>query len=110
MDNSKIEEQLMLLKMMTLKTGVIHEAQALQLKLWPKLIKNVESSVAKVDPSKKTVTFELEGSLRPTKKMREMFDAIKGWTRILLWNETKVIFKYKKKVIYNSEEEDVKLD
>lgn len=102
-----LEEQLMLLKMMTLKTGVIHEAQALQLKVWPTLIEGVESSVAKVDPKNKKVIFELKGSLRPTKKSKEMFAAIKSWTRTILWNDTKVVFKYKKKVIYDSEGENV---
>lgn len=97
----------MLLKMMTIKTGVIHEAQALQLKVWPKLIPNVKSSVAKVDPDKKAVLFELEGSLRPTKKMKEMFTAIDKWTKLLLWDNTKVIFKHKKKIIYNSEDKNV---
>jgi hypothetical protein len=108
LDNiNNLEEQLMLLKMMTMKTGVIHEAQALQLKVWPKLIPGVLSSVAKVSAENKTVIFELKGNIKNTKKTKQMFSAIKEWTRLILWDNTKIVFKYDKKAIYSSEGKNV---
>lgn len=103
-DSKNLEEQLMLLKMMTQKTGAIHEAQALQLKIWPMLIEGVESSSAKVDSENKKVVFELKGNLKSKKEHNALFKAIQNWTRLLLWDNTVVVFKHKNKQIYNSED------
>jgi hypothetical protein len=97
------EEQLQLLKAMTLRTGAIHEAQALQLKMWPTLIENITKSEAQVDTEKKTVTFVCESSgLRPSKHQRLLFENIEKWVRNILWNETRVVIKINKKRVFDS--------
>jgi hypothetical protein len=97
------EEQLQLLKAVTIRTGGIHDAQALQLKMWPTLIPGVYKSEARVNVDKKTVTFVCESkSLRPTKRAKLLYANIAKWTQNILWNETKVIIKINDKAVYNS--------
>jgi hypothetical protein len=96
-------EQLALLKTMTLRTGSIHEAQALQLKMWPLLIPDVTKAEATVDSERKLVTFKCEAtSSRATKKKRETMDNIILWTRKILWDESAVIFVINDKTVYDT--------
>jgi hypothetical protein len=97
------EEQLQLLKAVTIRTGAIHDAQALQLKMWPTLIPGVYKSEARVNVDKKIVTFVCESnSLRATKRSKLLYANIAKWTQNILWNETKVIIKINDKAVYNS--------
>lgn len=88
-------EQLLMLKAVTLRLGVLHEAQALQLKLWPlAALPSITKSVAKVDVESKTVFFECEASsLRATKKLAQGCAALESWVRFMLWDDTTVFIK-----------------
>ena len=102
-DDKSIFSQLQILKAMTVRTGIIHEAQAIQLKTWPMLIDNVIQSEARVFPETKTVKFICTSSgLRPTKKMKETCENIGKWTKTLLWDDTRVVVEINKKKVYDS--------
>jgi len=97
------EQQLQLLKAMTLRTGAIHDAQALQLKMWPTLIPGVFKSEARVDVEKKMVMFVCESNAnRPTKARRLLFENIDKWVKNILWNETHVVIKINNKKVFDS--------
>ena len=103
MSAASFKEQLALLKTATVRTGAIHEAQALQLKMWPLLVPGVKSASAKVDTERKIVTFECKSSgNRITKKVRHTILNLTLWTRTLLWDDTVVVFKMNGKVIHDT--------
>jgi len=106
MNNKEVSlrDQLDLLRGMTIRTGSIHEAQALQLKMWPLLIPGVKSSEATVDTERKIVTFSCTGPKRrlATKKLDLTIKNINDWTKQLLWPDTTVIVKINSKVIFDS--------
>jgi hypothetical protein len=103
MSKATLMEQLALLKGMTLRTGAIHEAQALQLKMWPMMIPDVDKAEAQVDTERKIVTYKCEaGSTRATKKKRETMDNIVTWTRKILWDDTVVVFILNNKTVYDT--------
>lgn len=98
-----IKEQLMLLKGATIRTGAIHEAQVLQLKMWPLLFPNVTTAEVSIDPEKKIVFFKCDSKgLRASKKMRLIAENIDSWVKQLLWPETTVVIKINDKQIYDS--------
>ena len=100
-----IKQQLAQLKGITLKTGGIHEAQALQLRNYPLVITGVKSCKVKVNTELKIVFYELEPEKKTIKKT-EMFEktceAIVKWIRTIVWDDTSVVFKLKKEILYDS--------
>jgi len=98
------KEQLMQLKAMTVRLGSIHEAQALQLKMWPLLLPNISKSVAKIDVETKTVIMncvtQKDKKFRKTKKVENLCKHIETWTRAILWNETAVSIVVDGETIY----------
>jgi hypothetical protein len=98
-----IRDQLMLLKAATIRTGAIHEAQVLQLKMWPLLIPNVIKAEVSIDAEKKLVFFKCESKgLRASKKMKLVCENIDAWVKQLLWPETTVTIKINDRQIYDS--------
>ena len=96
-----MKEQLAYLKGMTLRLGSIHEAQALQLKLWPRLVPGIESSEAHVDTEKQSVRFVCGGKkFKKTKKVAEILVNIDRWVKMLLWDSTFVVFEVNGKEIF----------
>jgi len=98
-----IHQQLGLLKDLTVRLGMIHEAQSLQLKHWPLLIPNVDKAKAEVDVERKLVMYNCESKkFRKTKKVLKYFENIDSWTKQLLWDETSVQFLVNGEVLYDS--------
>lgn len=99
-----IKEQLAYLKGITVMTGGIHDAQALQLKNYPLVIDGVKKAKTKVDPERKVVHYELKfesgASFGPNAK--QVCDAIVLWVRTIIWDETAVVFYSGKEVLYDS--------
>ena len=98
------KEQLMQLKAMTVRMGVIHEAQALQLKMWPLLIPDVSKAVSKVDVETKSVIMTCETKKGKKFKKTDQIDLlcknIEEWTRAILWEETVVSIIVNGETIY----------
>ncbi len=104
MNEQSTLEQLMLLKGMTVRAGVIHEAQRLQLEMWPRLSKKISSCVPKIDMEKKLVILDCKAkSYRTDAFERQLFDNILIWVRSILWDETKVVIRVNRKVVFNSD-------
>ena len=61
--SSGLPQQLLVLKQMTQTTGMLHEAQILQLKLWPYVLfpKTKVKYTLKIDPTKKQIEYEFIG-------------------------------------------------
>ena len=98
-----ISEQLQLLKGMTIRTGVIHEAQALQLKSWPMLIPNVTKAEARVDTDLQMVTFVCEArKVSNAKRTKLLYRNIAEWVRNILWNDTRVIVEINGKKVFDT--------
>lgn len=96
MNKLSVQDQLLQLKAMTVRTGAIHEAQALQLRTWPLLIPGVKSCETVVDVESQLVTFNCatEGKFKKTKTAKEWMNRIDGFTKLLLWPETKTKFVF----------------
>jgi hypothetical protein len=97
-------EQLLMLKAVTLRLGVLHEAQALQLKMWPlAALPFITKSVAKVDVESRTVSFDCEApSVRKTKKLTQGCTALESWVRFLLWDDSVVFVRINGKQVHPS--------
>ncbi len=99
-----IKQQLAYLKGITVTTGGIHDAQALQLKNYPLVIDGVKSAKTKVDSDHKLVHYELTfdkgASFTPAAK--QVCEAIVLWVRTIIWDETAVVFYGGKEVLYDS--------
>jgi len=98
-------KQLMYLKGMTVRTGSIHEAQALQIRNWPLAIPGVKAAEAHVDTDAKIVRYLLKPkgvNFRCTKKVLEVCVALDKAIKSILWDETTVIVEVNKKVLYDS--------
>jgi hypothetical protein len=81
--------QLVMLREMTKRFGSIHEAQALQLKLWPFTVDNtLENSNAAVDFENKHVSFEWLGStMKIDKKYQERLETLECNVKFLLGDD-----------------------
>ena len=100
-----ILEQLDYLRGMTIRTGSIHEAQALQLRNWGKLIPGAKESVCKIDVERKMVTYTLSPKGKAIAKSQVTLKwcaAVNQWTKRILWPETPVVIESGKKVLYDS--------
>lgn len=85
-------QQLQMLREQTRLTGALHEAQVLQLKLWPMVVfQDAISSSFTWSPEKKVVLFAVEfPDKAPTPKLawwKKRVEALNGWVQELLGPE-----------------------
>lgn len=89
-------EQLMLLKSITKKTGGLHEAQVLQLKMYPLVLTHATKSEFSFDFNKKAIIFTItEVKGKTPKNIEERLDLLISYTKTLLGNEYSVEVKFK---------------
>lgn len=94
-------EQLMTLREMTRKTGLLHDAQVFQLKMYPLALTNATKVSIEYDYDKKNVIFNIiETQGRAPKEIKKKLDLICQWTKTLLGEEYSVKIKTKNKVLY----------
>jgi hypothetical protein len=87
-------EQLQQLKAVTVRTGLIHEAQAVQLRNYPRLIPGVLKATTKVNTDDKIVYFECipeKKQFRMNPKRLDMCNNIVKWVRTILWDDTVIV-------------------
>jgi hypothetical protein len=96
------EKQLILLRDLTARMGVIHEAQQLQLKMWPiVLFTHGQKFEERVDINGKEVDFIiLQTKGKKPADMDERFKALNDWTKWLLGDDWLVRVKLRDKVLY----------
>lgn len=87
-----VMEQLMLLRAFTSRTGILHEAQVLNLKMWPSCVfDKVASSEFSFDWENATICFDIifKGRKRP-KNITKSCEALAQFTKTLLGPEYEV--------------------
>jgi len=102
--NLDIYTQLMLLKEATNRYGALHEAQVLQLKMYPILLSGVKKAETHVDIEKKLVFFKIleAKNFKMSKKNKNVIEKIIFWTRNLLWDDCSIVFVKDNEVIYDT--------
>jgi hypothetical protein len=94
----EILEQLGLLKGITVRLGILHEAQVLQLQMWPLvLFPHALSSTAEVDTDKHIVNFKILTSLKNKPSGKSHTKAVKEldkWVKNILWDDTRIKFEW----------------
>jgi hypothetical protein len=104
-------QQLVLLKDLTERFQALHEAQKMQLQLWPFTVDpTIERSMAEVDFDSKTVTFYWMNSKKKIdKKYQERLNALgRNIKDVLLGSSWNTIVILDNKTIYNSVDTNVK--
>jgi hypothetical protein len=89
-------EQLKILKGMTLRTGIIHDAQMLQLEMYPLVVFDAISSVLNIDTDKRYIKMVVSVNKLPkSQDLLQNEDLIRGWVRSILWDDSSVDFEYR---------------
>jgi hypothetical protein len=95
---TELLQQLQQLKGLTVRTGSLHEAQILQLQLWPQVaFPHAISHTAEVDTESKVVTFIIHSSLKKEPRgarHERSVDMLTKWVRTILWDDTTVFFRW----------------
>jgi hypothetical protein len=96
--------QLQELKAMTVRTGAVHEAQALQIRNYPKLIPGVSDAKTTVDVENKIVYYDCitASTFRCTKSVKTMCQNINTWVKTILWDETAVVITSGDRALFDS--------
>lgn len=107
-----LKEQLDYLRGMTIRLGVLHEAQVLQIKNWPLLIPGVKKAKSYINIEEKTVTYDcvFEKTVKKVNKnskVYKMMEMVTLWVQTILWPETVVIFNCNKQKLYDSRDKNV---
>jgi hypothetical protein len=99
--DEQIAEQLMLLRDITKRTGILHDAQVLQLKMWPLiLLPFSKSAKAKIDTTKYEITFEVDVHGKLPKDADTHFGRLNEAVKWLLGKEWLVRVKVRGKQVY----------
>ena len=108
MPGFSVLEQLQQLKGVTIRTGAIHEAQALQLRNYPKLLTGVISATTHVDVEHKCVSYDCKVTkgFKFSSTNKAMCNNIVVWIRTLLWDDTTITFKSGKLILFDSKDSD----
>jgi len=96
MGEKELTEQLILLKGITNMTGVLHEAQVLQLQLYPLMVyEKGTSSVAEVDFEKRAIKFKVTVlETPPDEQHKKAVAQLVDWVRWLLWDHASVSVEF----------------
>lgn len=100
-----MKEQLVYLKGIMERTGAIHEAQALQIRNYPRLIPNIKKAETTISPDSHMVIYDCvseKKNFRKSKKINEAIVNVVEWIRFVLWNDTTVELKVNGKCVYDS--------
>lgn len=96
------EQQLLLLRDMTARMGVIHEAQVLQLKMWPLvLFGNVKKCEEHINIENREVNFViLQTKGKQASDFKQRCEALADWTKWLLGSDWIVRVKIRDKLVF----------
>lgn len=100
--NPSQEEQLLMLRDLTARAGVLHEAQVLQLKMWPLvLFGHVKKCEERVNLETREIDYVfLQTKGKPSNDFKERLDVLVGWTKWLLGSDWVVRVKLRDKLIH----------
>ncbi len=96
-------EQLLLLKGMTAVTGILHEAQVMQLKYWPLMLTHAIKADFSYNFDNKEVIFNLaETEGRTPKDFKKKLGLLAKYTKTLLGDDYRIAVKLNNKEIYSN--------
>jgi hypothetical protein len=99
--NQEFGEQLLLLRSMTERTGILHEAQLLQLKMYPiAMITNSKSAEIKVDIEGKVIDFFLKLDKKKNAELEIQCERVSEAVKWLLGPDWLVRVRVRDKVIF----------
>lgn len=99
--NPEFTEQLLLLRSMTERTGILHEAQILQLKMYPiAMIETSKSAEIKINVEGKTVDFHLKMDKSKNPELEKQCERVSEAVKWLLGPDWLVRLKVRDKTIY----------
>jgi hypothetical protein len=100
--NATQEEQLLLLRDMTARMGVLHEAQILQLKMWPLfLFDNLKKCEEHVNIENRVIEYHfLQTKGKYPKDKEARLNALMDWTKWLLGHDWMIRVKERGKLIF----------
>lgn len=78
------KEQLLFLRTMSERTGILHEAQLLQLKCYPKFVFDGSTATIKIDQENKTVAYSISAPKTAATAAKEGCAQIWEWVSFLL--------------------------
>jgi hypothetical protein len=102
MTTATIIEQLQHLKALTVRTGAIHEAQALQVRNYPMLVDGITNSETKIDVERKMVIYKIKCKRKLKEKELVKFKKIEEYIRFVLWPDTLLVVKRGAVVLFDS--------
>lgn len=99
MDNAF--EQLMMLRNLTERTGVIHEAQVLQMKYYAAafLGKGASVVIEQKTPTKRSVTYKIGSNLNVNTMPKADMEMVAAWTSTLLGKDWTIRFTKGRKLL-----------
>ena len=105
MSELPIKQQLRYLKGMTEKLSVVHEAQIVQLRNYPRLIPNIKTAETIIDIDTKTIVYKCDSEskvFRKSKKVNIAFENVVNWIQTIVWDDTVVEFIVNGKSVYDT--------
>ncbi len=105
MSSIPIKEQLKYLKGVTDRLNVIHEAQVVQIRNYPRVIPNIKEAETKLNIDTRTITYDCVSEnpvFRKTKKVRVAIENVVTWIRSVVWDDTTVEFVVNGKSVYDT--------
>ena len=105
MSSISFKDQLLHLKAMTERIGVIHEAQTLQLRNYPLLIPGIKTAETTINIDQKIVKFDCQSiakTFRNTKKVKIALDHIYEWVKMVVWTESTLEVYVNGKAVFDS--------
>lgn len=102
-EDSNYFDQLMMLKGMTVRLGVIHEAQRLQLCNYLWALSDVKDKYSvEIDVLSHKVVYKCKKKPKISENDKEVFSNIVKWVRTILWDDTAVYVMSRNKEILAS--------
>jgi hypothetical protein len=99
MTDAQIKAQLGQLKALTVRTGIVHEAQVLQLQMWPMVVfPHAMTATADINTENRSVFFKIHTSLSALRNSKSHVKAVgflTEWIRNILWDDTAVNIQWK---------------
>lgn len=105
MSEIPIKKQLKYLKGVTEKLNVVHEAQIVQLRNYPRLIPNIKNAETSIDIDNKTVIYNCDSETKTFRKTKKTLIAIENvvtWIQTIVWDNTVVEFIVNGKTVYDT--------
>lgn len=97
MDNTAADtkEQLKHMKAMTVRFGTLHEAQELQLQMWPLVLFKCTASTALVSEEDHKVKFQISINKKPAAKViQTQKEILQDWVRAIVWDDTEIEIEF----------------